>query len=143
MVKMAFKIIVNLVVNVTYIFIPPLVCFKILKSISLISSIGEAFCIALLLLAVISILSYLLIKFTANNLIRYIVIILSASCSFFTVVTLTPNNPCVVPVIFMTFLAPLLLVYFICFLTSFIFLVYKINKPANKEEMEKVVENGN
>ncbi len=140
---MAFKIIVNLVVNVTYIFIPPLVCFKILKSISLISSIGEAFCIALLLLAVISILSYLLIKFTANNLIRYIVIILSASCSFFTVVTLTPNNPCVVPVIFMTFLAPLLLVYFICFLTSFIFLVYKINKPANKEEMEKVVENGN
>ena len=134
---MAFKIIVNLVVNITYILVPALVCFKILKSISCIDSIGEAFCIALLLLTVISILSYLLIQFTTNNLVRYIVIILSASCSFFTVVALTPNNPCVVPVVFMTFLAPLLLGSFICFLASFILLVYKINKPASKEKTAK------
>lgn len=134
---MAFKIIANLIVNVAYVFIPSLICYKILKPDKLIDSTGEAWFIAILLLTVAIILSYFLIEFTTNNSIRFIVIILSALGAFFTVITLTPNNPCVMSFVFMCFLFPLFLVYFICFLMVFSLYIRKGPKPVNKEETVK------
>jgi len=125
LVMIIFRNKVNILVNAGYIFIPPLACFKIIKSVEHISNAGEMFLIALLLIAVMTILSYVLIEFTTNKSVRIIVIILSAMWSIYTVVNSTPNDGCVSPVIFTYFLPPLCLVYFLCFSVSFIFIFLK------------------
>ena len=117
-IKTAIKKIISFIVCAAYLFIPPLFFIKILNPDNLISSMDNVCPIILLLISVTTILSYILIGFTTNNLTRFIVIILSALGSFITVITLTPNNPCVVSFVFMFFLAPLCFVYFICFVIS-------------------------
>ncbi|MHB9139163.1 MAG: hypothetical protein ACYC4Q_07155 [Victivallaceae bacterium] len=131
------KIIINLVVYVAYIFFPSFICIKILKSNELISCIGEGGSIVSRLLAVIIILSYLLIEFTANNSNRFIVIILSALGASSIIITLNSNNHDVMSFVFTGLLLPLLLIYFICFLMVFSLYMRKKSTPGNKEETVK------
>jgi hypothetical protein len=128
---MAFKIIVNLIVNAAYIFIPSLICYKILKSEMYTATFVDLCFVYLLLLAAMIILSYFLIEFTANNFIRFIVIILAASGVFFCVLSLGPKDACNGSLKIVLSI-PLLLIYFICFLIVFALYIRKKYKPVNK-----------
>ena len=132
---MKTKNVKGLIFNTAFIFAPAVICIAIFKSeneienfilrlnISSISFLFPYF-IFILLMCIAAILFRFSFKYTTNNLLRFIVIILSASISFPSIIKVGPGGPCNGPYTILFFFCPLLLVYLFYIL---IIALYKIS----------------
>ena len=136
---MKTKNVKGLIFNTAFIFAPALICIALFKSENqfsyIVDKLGVKYIqisIPLFLMIITIILFRFSIKYTASNLIRFLVIILSALISFLSIINFGPGGACNGPGTIAFFLLPLFLVYLICTLIVIMFFLKDSNPRAKK-----------
>lgn len=96
------------------------------------------FILSIFLITITVLLFVFLVKYTANNLTRFVFTILSALTFVSSVITLTPNNPCVASPIIMFYFLPLCFVYLLCVLSLLILYLLIKFRPAKHQGCGKL-----